>query len=304
MKKVISLLIVVSLFLLCLVYNDRIVSFLITNLTDYNEGTTILQNNEYASKNNYSYVKLTNNFTPKNKEDIINIYYTVLNSGMDSFTFYCDIDYKDCINDVDYISDDKVLLAEINNFLPIYNNFSDIETVFNNLGKVTIYVTYNYTDSEIEELKNKVDSIYNELITDNMNDREKIKVIHDYIINNTKYDINRSDNKITIYRSNTAYGALIEHYAICGGYADSMKLFLDKFNIVNYKISSENHIWNLVKLDNKWYHLDLTWDDPVTSTGEDVLEYDYFLITTDELKQIESDQHIFNENVFIEAKSS
>ena len=134
-----------------------------------------------------------------------------------------------------------------------------------------------------------------------MNDNEKIKSIHDYIINTTKYDTDRSDNKITKYHSDIAYGALIEHYAICGGYADSMKLFLDKLNIPNYKISSENHIWNLVKLDNKWYHLDLTWDDPVTSTGEDVLEYDYFLITTEQLKKLETDQHIFDENVYQEA---
>ena len=80
-----------------------------------------------------------------------------------------------------------------------------------------------------------------------------------------------------------------------------MKLFLDRLHIPNYKISSENHIWNLVKLDNEWYHLDLTWDDPVTSTGEDVLEYDYFLITTDELEKLETDQHIFDKNIYTEA---
>ena len=177
----------------------------------------------------------------------------------------------------------------------------NIDTEFDSLGKVTITITHNYTNSQIETIESKVDDIYNELIKDNMNDNEKIKSIHDYIINTTKYDTDRSDNKITKYHSDIAYGALIEHYAICGGYADSMKLFLDKLNIPNYKISSENHIWNLVKLDNKWYHLDLTWDDPVTSTGEDVLEYDYFLITTEQLKKLETDQHIFDENVYQEA---
>lgn len=301
MKKIISLLVVISILGLCLIYNNQIINFLVNTLTDYSKDETTLWNNEYASNENYSYVQLTDKFMPKNKNDIMNIYYTVINSGMDSFTFYCDSEYKDCINDIDYISDNKKLLSDINNFLPVYNSFSDIYTKFNTLGKVTIYVTYNYTNNEIEELKNKVDSIYNELINIDMNNKEKIKAIHDYIINNTKYDIARSDKKITTYRSDTAYGALIEHYAICGGYADSMKLFLDKFNLPNYKISSENHIWNLVKLDNKWYHLDLTWDDPITSNDEDILEYDYFLITTDELKQTKSNQHIFDENIYKEA---
>lgn len=134
-----------------------------------------------------------------------------------------------------------------------------------------------------------------------MKTEDKIKTIHDYIINNTKYDINRSDNKVNNYHSDSAYGALIEHYAICGGYADSMKLFLDRLNIPNYKISSENHIWNLVNVDNNWYHLDLTWDDPVTSNGTDVLEYDYFLITTTELEELESDQHNFDIKIYKEA---
>lgn len=301
MKKIIGLLLVIDVFFLCLIYNDEIINFIVNTFSNYNKDATVLNNNEYANNNDYSYVKLTDDFVPKNKNDIINIYYTILNSGMSSFTFYCSNEYKDCINDINYISNNQILLSEINNFVPVYNSFQNIDTEFDSLGKVTITITHNYTNSQIETIESKVDDIYNELIKDNMNDNEKIKSIHDYIINTTKYDTDRSDNKITKYHSDIAYGALIEHYAICGGYADSMKLFLDKLNIPNYKISSENHIWNLVKLDNKWYHLDLTWDDPVTSTGEDVLEYDYFLITTEQLKKLETDQHIFDENVYQEA---
>lgn len=301
MKKIIGLLLVIDVFFLCLIYNDEIINFIVNTFNNYNKDATVLNNNEYANNNDYSYVKLTDDFVPKNKNDIINIYYTILNSGMSNFTFYCSNEYKDCINDINYISNNQILLSEINNFVPVYNSFQNIDTEFDSLGKVTITITHNYTNSQIETIESKVDDIYNELIKDNMNDNEKIKSIHDYIINTTKYDTDRSDNKITKYHSDIAYGALIEHYAICGGYADSMKLFLDKLNIPNYKISSENHIWNLVKLDNKWYHLDLTWDDPVTSTGEDVLEYDYFLITTEQLKKLETDQHIFDENVYQEA---
>lgn len=63
----------------------------------------------------------------------------------------------------------------------------------------------------------------------------------------------------------------------------------------------DNVHWNLVNVDNNWYHLDLTWDDPVTSNGTDVLEYDYFLITTTELEELESDQHNFDIKIYKEA---
>lgn len=301
MKKYFGLLILAIIFLLCLIYNNQIVAYLMNNFTDYHKDNSVIINNVYASNNNYNFVQITDDFTPKNKKDIINIYYTVLNSGMDDFTFYCPSDYKDCIKDVDYISNNQSLLSNINNFVPVYNSFESMETEFDSLGKITIHIKHNYTKQQIEELEEKINSIYYENITSDMNEERKIKVIHDYIINHVKYDIERSDKKVTTYHSDTAYGALIENYAICGGYADSMKLFLDRLQIPNYKISGENHIWNLVKLNDKWYHLDLTWDDPITSTGEDKLIYDYFLITTAELKKMETDQHTFDESIYNEA---
>ena len=304
MKKMIKLFLILGIFVLSITFKDEISKFVVNNIFKVKRKSDIIENNKYASNNSYAFIKITNNFAPQSKEDILNIYYTIINSGMTDFTFYCSKEYQDCINDVDYISNNQVLLSNINNFVPIYNSFSNIETEFDNLGKITIHITHSYQTDDINTLNVKVEEIIKELNLNELNIEDKIKVIHDYIINNTKYDVGRSDNKITTYHSDTAYGALIEHYAICGGYADSMKLFLDYLNIPNYKISSENHIWNLVYVNNKWYHLDLTWDDPVTSNGDDVLEYDYFLITTDELKNIETDQHTIDTSIYIEAKSN
>lgn len=304
MKKLFSLGLTLILFGVCLLFHKEITTFIIDNFTDYKKEKSTLVNNEYAGSNDYGFVQLTDDFEPDNKQDIINIYYTVLNSGMDKFVFYCPTSYVTCIDDVKYISNDQNLLANIDNFISVYNSFDEIYTEFDSLGKVVIEVNYTYSKEKINKLKETIKNIIDTNITSDMTEEIKIKKIHDYIINSTKYDVNRSDNKDTTYQSDTAYGALIEHYAVCGGYTDSMKLFLDALNITNYKIASENHIWNLVFTNNKWYHLDLTWDDPVTSNNEDVLLYDYFLITTDELKQTNSEQHIFNENIYIEAKSN
>lgn len=301
MKKTILLLALLILFGVCILYNEEIINFTVHHFIQSKQESTLLETNNYSKNKNYSFVQITDSFEPQNRQDILNIYYTVLNSGMTNFTFYCPEEYKNCLNDVDNISNDQTLLSNINNYIPIYNSFQNIETEFDSLGKVDITIHHTYTDEQITELESMATSILETTVSADMTTENKIKAIHDYIINQTKYDKDRSDNKVKQYHSDTAYGALIEHYAICGGYADSMKLFLDKLNIDNYKISSENHIWNLVNLNGSWYHLDLTWDDPVTNTGEDVLEYDYFLITTDELLELETDQHFFDKTIAKEA---
>ena len=79
-----------------------------------------------------------------------------------------------------------------------------------------------------------------------------------------------------------------------------MAIFLDYYDIPNYKVISENHIWNAVYLNNKWYHLDLTWDDPISDIN--VNRDTYFLITTNTLEKINDDTHKFDKSIYIEAK--
>ena len=307
MKKIMTLLILIGLFTASLLFHNEIVGFLVDTIDDLDQNikiTSELKINNYSLNKDFKFVKINNTFSPTNESEIKNIYYTVLDSGMEDFTFYCNKEYENCINYVDYISNNQKLLSYINDFVPVYNSFKNIETEFDNLGKINIKINHIYNENDIKIIENKIDEIIKSELTDDMNDEAKIKAIHDYIINNTKYDVNRSDNGDTTYKSDTAYGALIEGYAICGGYADSMKLFLDKLNIPNFKISSENHIWNAVYVNDNWYHLDLTWDDPVNKNGTDILEYNYFLIDSDELLNQEKEQHMFDENIFLELKDN
>jgi len=301
MKKGILYIVLIIFSGFCIINNDEIVSFLVKSFVKIEKVNTPLVNNQYSSNQSYKYVQLTSNFKPSDRQDLMNIYYTVLNSGMTNFTFYCPDEYKNCLNDVNDISKNQILLSNINNYVPTYNSFKNIDTEFDSFGKVNITINHNYDENQINELETTTSNILNNLVTTDMKIDSKIKILHDYIINNTKYDKERSDNKVKKYHSDIAYGALLEHYAICGGYADAMKLFLDKLNIPNYKISSENHVWNLVYINNDWYHLDLTWDDPVSEDGTDMLEYNYFLITTDELQALETDQHIYDKVVYKEA---
>lgn len=303
MKKLVAFGSILIILGFAFLFRGDIINFYIKNFADVEKVASLSANykNEYYINRDYSFVKVTDHFSPSSKQDIINIYYTVLNSGLTDFTFYCSEEYKNCINDVIDISGNKTLLSHINNFVHAYNGFQEIKTTYDKLGKVDLHIIHLYSNDKITEINKKVLEIEQEIYKSDMSNEEKIKTIHDYIINHSRYDTQRTDQKITQYDSDTAYGNLIQGYGICGGYTDSMKIFLDRLNIPNYKIASENHVWNLVYLNNTWYHLDLTWDDPIVTNGKDVLEYNFFLVTTEELTKLKTNQHNFDHTTYQEA---
>ena len=79
-----------------------------------------------------------------------------------------------------------------------------------------------------------------------------------------------------------------------------MSIYIHSLGIENIRISGSKHVWNLVNIDG-WKHLDVTWDDPVTNTGEEILLYDYFFITTEELRKADPIEHQFNKDIYLEA---
>lgn len=266
--------------------------------------TTLDNKNEYYRENNYLFVQNTDDFSPKNKQELINVYYTIINSGVDTFTFKCNEEYTSCVKDVKDLANDQAQLSDINNYVHPFNGFAHIETEYDSLGRVTVNIVKSYTNEKIEMINKKVDELYPQLVNENDTTYNNIKRVHDYIINNTIYDSNRSDNGIINYESDIAYGPLFQGYAICGGYSDLMELFLIRMGVNCYKISSDDHVWNALYYDGKWLHLDLTWDDPVSSDGRQYLEYNYFLIDTPKLLYLETSQHTFNQNHYLELKEA
>ena len=74
-------------------------------------------------------------------------------------------------------------------------------------------------------------------------------------------------------------------------------------NIKNYRVSSNIHVWNAVYINGNWLNLDLTWDDPITNDGSNIIDDSYFLITTEKLESIEKKQHTFNNEIYKELAS-
>ena len=317
MRKFIIPLICYGLILVILLNADTITDFLAKTISN-KPVLTIEKGNEYTKNYDFLYIKNSKDYIPYSYEDLTDIVYSVINQGWEEFTFYCPSEYTECMDDVTNITKDEFTLTHINNFVHPYNSFNSLKTSIKESGEITINVNYLYTKEEIEVINNYVDNIIKELYDSSLDDFENIKKIHDYIINNTKYDTVRNDTGDSNYRSYNAYGPVAEGYATCNGYADLMSIILSKLNYQNYKIAttkeeisyeSNGHVWNAVKIGDDWLHLDLTWDDPVSSDGKDYLYHKYFLVTNEELKKADSgevnvEEHNFNKSIYLEFKDA
>lgn len=151
-----------------------------------------------------------------------------------------------------------------------------------------IYPEYLVKKKEIPDYIKKfnkaVDDFLNE-VDNNLSDSDKALTIHDKIICECKY----TSGEGLVY---TAYGALVNREAVCEGYARAYSYLLYKAGISNKCIDNgkEYHCWNLVQLDKKWYHVDLTDDDPVPDTCGYV-SHEFFLVSDSKLASYKSEEH-------------
>ena len=303
MKKIVIWLLMVLLLIGIYVYRKDFSNYIYTQYVN-NRKIKISGHNEYSSNGDFSLVKTTDDLLPKDKQDILNIIYTIIDSGVDEFIFYCPTYYENCVTDVENIIDDTNIASVLNNYVHPYNNYNNLYISYNDLGRVTVKIDKLYTEEEIAYINTSIDQISNFIIKKDMTVKEKIKVFHDYIIRYTTYDSVRA-NQIRdniddpTNMSHKATGLLLNKTAICGGYTDTMAIFLSKNNIPNIKISTDDHIWNLVYIDNAWYHLDLTWND-TGAEGEDIIHL-FFLISSKELKVLDATKHNYQPHLFKEA---
>ena len=300
-KNILSILISLVVLIALLLNVDVIVDKLKT-LFNPTPAIEIKPGNDYVKMDEFKFVQQSTDYIPYNYQDLLNIFYSTLNQGWEDFTFYCPVEYEKCLDDVAKISLDEALLSDINNYVHPYNSYTTIKTLYDDSGKVKILVTHLYSQEEIDEIEKYVNDLFKKKIKDSMSVEQKIRVLHDYVINNTFYDTVRAKTDTSQYDSARMTGLIKEHYAICSGYADIMAVFLYRLGIPNFKVSSNNHIWNAVLVNNKWLHLDLTWDDPITSNGRNILDHSYFLINSNKLASITKDSHDhdFNKNIYKE----
>lgn len=306
MKKLILPLCSMAIIIVTIIYLGPITDKLV-NVIDKDPILVLKPSDSFTKNKDYLFVQRSNDFRPYSYQDLLNIYYTVINNGWREFTFYCPEEYKNCVSDATKISGDELILTHLNNYVHPFNSFTNIKSSINDNGEITLKVFYLYSEKRINEITEKVEEILNNLNVNDLEDYDKIKTVHDYIINNVKYDVDRNEVNDSKYESYNAYGPLFQGYATCNGYTDLMAIFLTKMGFDNYKIattkdeisySNTGHIWNAVKVNDEWLHLDLTWDDPVSDDKKDYLFHTYFLVSTEAMMEADKGETVIEEHNF------
>lgn len=169
-------------------------------------------------------------------------------------------------------------------------------------GSKPNYLAEGFNSKEdIEAYQAKIERV-RDYIVENIKDKsdyEKIKLTHNYLRDTINYESAISKNNIY-----DIYGALVLRECVCEGYAKAFQYIMNEVGIDNVIVigtgtnsmgKTENHAWNYVKLNEKWYAVDVTWDDPVL-IGDGIIpeksKYKYFL----------KGSKTMNENHFISGK--
>lgn len=155
MKKIFKVVFYLCLIGLVYYYRNDIINY-VTKLLDSGHKIVLDTPNDYYKNVNYSYVKQSENFVPYSKQDLIDIYYSILDRGYKDFTFYCPMEYVNCISDIEKISNgENDTLSILNYFVSPFNSEKKITTSYNTTGEVNITVDKLYSDEDIKAVNKK-----------------------------------------------------------------------------------------------------------------------------------------------------
>lgn len=161
--------------------------------------------------------------------------------------------------------------------------YIDFSIYYNACGQAMQYLyaknVDEYPSGKAKIVGEKLMSIKESIITDDMDDVEKVKKIHDYIVSSYRYNV-RGEG----YECWTAETLLNTGAATCQGYTEAFTALcmlsgVECRAVTGTSISGSStvgHAWAQVKIESNWYHVDVTWDDPIPDNPGQVL-YDYFM---------------------------
>ena len=206
----------------------------------------------------------------------------VILAGWDEFSEMIDvakfrIKEDELLNLYSRVSYDNPLYYYIGNEFEYYyeiewdgNYITDIVPTYTTTDRDEIQATWNAIE---EETKNVL--LY---INNDMTDFEKVMAVHDYMVLHYDYDHTLENHSITI---------MITKTGVCESYANAFNHLMSVIGIESVFVASDEmvHAWNLVKVDGKWYHVDVTWDDTERS---DQVGHQFELLSDEKIQSMDN----------------
>ena len=202
----------------------------------------------------------------------------------------------------DYVADDKdkfasevsiAIEAFINDHPEVFYLESEYSSYIlssfdGNIG----YIRLNYTEDSIESVNQKIELMSQKIDEyleglDGLNEYEKELEIHDRL----SYSVEYSHLGELPREYHTAEGSLLEGVGVCDSFAKALQLIYSRAGIdsiiVLGSLDGNPHAWNMVKINNEWYHVDLTSSHSIyEETG--IVNHAYFNLDTESEKRFAS----------------
>lgn len=207
------------------------------------------------------------------------------------------------VNEYEYIDNQKALedveiamnafFADHPEVFYVNNQYTIVTSKILFKDVISVNLTYSVASkSELEEkivaIEKSIDNIMNGVVSNNPIEMQIY--LHDNVAKNTEYyDYTKIED--VPQDCHNIYGAFINNKAVCDGFTKAMQILLNKKDIESIsvlgKLETQSHAWNLVKLNDNWYHMDLTSNKSIkeTKNNEPIILHSYFNITTEEISK-------------------
>ena len=188
------------------------------------------------------------------------------------------------------IRDPELLVDDMQQALQLAGYGYILYTLNSDATAIRAFPSDSETVEESVEKIREIQSIAKEtaatILTDTMDDEEKLKAIYRFIVENTTYDYRYyQDPNVLPYESRTAFGPLQNGTAICGGFSWAFRVLCEEAGIPCCNITGtgagEEHMWNCALLDGEYRYFDTTWD----ARRSDESQWRYFGRTEEEISQ-------------------
>ncbi len=104
---------------------------------------------------------------------------------------------------------------------------------------------------------------------------EKARIAHDLICKKIKYDHDYMKPVSKTPYHQTAYSVFCDDYTVCAGYTKAFTILMNGAGVDTLSVTSKEHAWNMICINDSWYNIDLTWDDLDGQYDMEVM-YGYF----------------------------
>ncbi len=167
---------------------------------------------------------------------------------------------------------------------------------YGSAGNQAVIQLYSYlSGSDCADYIDRFNDAVNEIVAETPGGLKQYhleKHLHNAVIDRCTYAKNVFEAEDG-WEEFTAYGALVKGSAVCEGYAHAICLLLNKFGLDCYYANGYGedapHMWNTVKINDNWYHLDATWDDNENAY------YNFFNLNDDQIKTDHQIEPLFSD---------